>query len=739
MKWKLLFVVVIICIFNISSPVEAQQSVARQWNEVLLDAIRADFARPTIHARNLFHTSIAMYDAWAAYDDVAATYLLGKTVNGFSCPFGGVDKPANVKAAREEAISYAVYRLLTHRFSPSPGAIKSQARFDSLFVVLGYDAAFISQDYSTGSPASLGNYIAQRLIDFGLQDGSNEQNSYKNRYYKPFNPPLIPTLPGNPTIVDPNRWQPLLLNVFIDQGGHVISGDSVEFLSPEWGEVSAFALSKSDLTIYDREGYNYWVYHDQGGPPLIDTMNVGGLSEEYKWGYALVAIWASHLDPTDGVVWDISPAAMGNIQQLPQTIEQYRDFYNLLDGGDPGRGHSMNPYTGLSYEPQMVPRGDYTRALAEFWADGPKSETPPGHWFAIFNYVCDHPSFEKRFRGHGPILDELEWYVKAYFALGGAVHDAAVAAWGIKGWYDSIRPISAIRAMADRGQSSDPGLPRYHPAGIPLIKGFIEMVQKGDSIAGFFEENIGKIKLYTWRGHTYISDPKTDVAGVGWILAENWWPYQRPTFVTPPFAGYVSGHSTFSRAAAAVLTLLTGDEYFPGGMGEFHCKKNEFLIHEDGPSVDLTLQWATYRDASDQCSLSRIWGGIHPPGDDMPGRLIGEKVGINAFHHAERYFSGQITGVKQTPSSETAPVAKIYPNPINRGGLLNLELNLPPSDVVVKLYNILGQVVHTQTVNRITQNQQAITMKTNEMVSGVYLLRITGNNWQSTHRVVIIK
>ena len=43
-------------------------SVARLWNEVLLDAIRNDFARPTVHARNIFHISAAMYDAWAVFD-----------------------------------------------------------------------------------------------------------------------------------------------------------------------------------------------------------------------------------------------------------------------------------------------------------------------------------------------------------------------------------------------------------------------------------------------------------------------------------------------------------------------------------------------------------------------------------------------------------------------------------------------------------------------------------------------
>ena len=151
---------------------------------------------------------------------------------------------------------------------------------------------------------------------------------------------------------------------------------------------------------------------------------------------------------------------------------------------------------------------------------------------------------------------------------------------------------------------------------------------------------MGKIKFRAWRGPDFITDPETDIAGVDWILAENWWPYQRPSFVTPPFAGYVSGHSTYSRAAAEILTALTGDPYFPGGMSGFTITANEFLVFEDGPSVDMALEWATYRDASDQCSLSRIWGGIHPPADDIPGRLIGIEIGGDAFDHAATYFDG---------------------------------------------------------------------------------------------------
>ncbi|MCB9350881.1 MAG: hypothetical protein H6573_25745 [Lewinellaceae bacterium] len=623
------------------SPAFGQHSVARQWNEVLLDAIRKDFARPTVHARNLFHTSIAMYDAWAVYDEEAETYFLGKTVGGFTCPFENIPPPDDIQAAREEAISYAAYRLLHHRFLNSPGAATTLAEFDDLFIQLGYDPLFTSTNYTSGSPAALGNYIAENLINFGFQDGANEQNSYANQYYISANPPLAPVAPGNPNLLNPNRWQPLTLDVFIDQSGNVIPLSTPEFLSPEWGKVTPFALQPEELTINTRGGNQYWVYHDPGQPPHIDEIDGGGASDAYKWNFLLVSIWSSHLDPTDGVMWDISPGAIGNIQQeFPQNFEEMQSFYDLLEGGDPSTGHPVNPYTGQPYEPQIVPRGDYARVLAEFWADGPDSETPPGHWFTLLNYVNDHPAVVKRYHGQGPILDDLEWDVKAYLTMGGAVHDAAVAAWGIKGWYDYIRPISAIRFMADLGQSSDSNLPNYHPAGIPLVPGYVELVTANDPLIlrGFNNEHVNKVKLYAWRGPDYINDPATDDAGVGWIRAENWWPYQRPSFVTPPFAGYVSGHSTYSRAGAEVMTLLTGDAFFPGGMGEFHAPKNEFLVFEEGPSVDLTLQWATYRDASDQCSLSRIWGGIHPPADDIPGRIIGEKIGVEAFHYAERYF-----------------------------------------------------------------------------------------------------
>lgn len=474
------------------------------------------------------------------------------------------------------------------------------------------------------------------MIQYGLQDGSNEENEYGNNYYQPINPPLVMAYPGNPDMIDPNRWQPLTLDVFIDQAGNEIPFNTPDFLSPEWGEVNNFAIPESVKTVKERNGQTYTFYHDPGPPPLLDFSSTEA-SQGYRMGFMMVQHWSSHLDPSDGVMIDISPASLGNGGDLPE-VEDYYDYYDYFNGGDPSMGHELNPVTGEPYEPQMVPRGDYARVLAEFWADGPNSETPPGHWFTILNYINSHPMLEKRYEGVGELIGDLEWDIKSYFLMGAAMHDSAVSTWSIKGYYDYLRPVSAIRYMTQRGQSSDPDAMSYDPAGVELIPGSVELIEVGDPLAGAQGEHVGKIKIKAWRGPDFIQDPEVDVAGVDWIRAEDWWPYQRPSFVSPPFAGYVSGHSTFSRAAAEILTMLTGSAYFPGGMGTFDITANEFLVFEDGPSQDLTLQWATYRDASDQTSLSRIWGGIHPPADDIPGRKIGIKVANDVYAKAESLF-----------------------------------------------------------------------------------------------------
>jgi hypothetical protein len=155
---------------------------------------------------------------------------------------------------------------------------------------------------------------------------------------------------------------------------------------------------------------------------------------------------------------------------------------------------------------------------------------------------------------------------------------------------------------------------------------------------------VGSVVILAWPGAP--ANPKVDHSGAQWILPAAWIPYQKRTFVTPSFPGYISGHSTFSRAAAEVLASATGSTFFPGGLGTFTANAGTFLTFEQGPSETVQLQWGTYYDAADQAGLSRIWGGIHPPADDFPGRRTGSQVGKSVWALATRYFDGTIA---QTP------------------------------------------------------------------------------------------
>lgn len=664
------------------------QSIAKEWNEELLHAIRNSRARPTVHARNLYHWSIAIHDCKAAYEPGEPTFFLGKTLEGYESVFKGVPEPADKKVALEKAISFASYRLMKHRYKYSPKYNRILADLKDFMRTKGYDFTDTSTQYVNGNPAHLGNYVAKEIIDYGMQDGANEANNYSNQKYTPLNDTLNLSSRGTPGLRKPNHWQPLQITTRRDQAGNPIKSTQTA-LSPEWGEVDPFALADSNRTkkIRQNTGEKYYTYLDPGPPPYIDTSEPGCLDSEYKWGFCMVSIWQSHLDPADTTTWDVSPGNIGNLKdsESPQSFKNYDSFYNFKEGGGPGfgRGYDTNPVTGKPYPEQEVKRADYARILAEYWADGVASETPPGHWFAIYNKIENDSLFTKQWAGQGDTLSDLKYDIRAYFTLGGAMHDAAVAAWSVKGWYDFVRPVSAIRWMASEGQCTDPNKKNFDSAGIPLIPGYIELVEKGDPLAGTNNQNVGEIKMYTWRGHDYINDPETDTAGVGWILAGNWWPYQKPSFVTPPFPGYVSGHSTFSRAASRVMTKITGSPYFPGGKSNFHMEKNEFLEHENGPTEDVYLQYATYKGASDYTSLSRIWGGIHPPADDLNGREMGLKTGNYAFDKADKLFKAKPPHVTKVVKSDsvinkkdwdsTLSLTIHFSKPMSRSGLVNVD------------------------------------------------------------------
>jgi hypothetical protein len=578
------------------------KSVARRWDEQILASIRRDLPRPPVHARNLFHLSAAMWDAWAVYDDTAKGVFVREKMLA-----------TNAESARSEAISYAALRVLEQRYRPAIGGAISLACYAALMTELGFDPSDM-RDIGD-DPRAIGNRIGKAIVAQTLNDGANESANYADQ--RPdSNPnlklPLVIDEPGVPVGTDPNLWQPLNLAVAATQNGIVLASGVQKYIGSAAGMAKPFAMTR----MGDRD-----LWHDPGPAPVA-------ASDSMRAWVTEVIRRSSELGVEDEAVIDVSPGALGA---------------NTLGSND-GVGYRENPVTRASYTPVRVRRADFGRVLAEFWSDGPKSETPPGHWNVIANMVSDSESkgFERKLGGVGQPLAPLAWDVRVYLALNGAVHDAAIAAWDVKRRTVAARPLTLIRAMAQKGQSSDPAAAGYDPGGLPLAPGLIEVITKTSATKGQRHAHLapfeGSIAIRAWLGEP--GSRATQESGVGWIRAVDWLPYQRRTFVTPAFPGFISGHSSFSRAAAEVLAGITGSAWFPGGYAEVAIPAQTFLSFERGPSVAFALGWASYFDAADQAGQSRIWGGIHIAPDDFIGRKIGNVVGIEALRLAQRHFDG---------------------------------------------------------------------------------------------------
>jgi hypothetical protein len=218
---------------------------------------------------------------------------------------------------------------------------------------------------------------------------------------------------------------------------------------------------------------------------------------------------------------------------------------------------------------------DRSKSIAEYWADGPSTELPPGHWCLLAQYISgrDHHSVDQD--------------AKMFLALTGALLDASIAAWDAKRAYDSVRPITTIREL-------------YR----------------------------GRIVL-AWGGPGM---------GTRRIRGEDWLPYQPSAVVTPPFAEYVSGHSTFSAAAAEVLASFTGSQRF--GLSVTIPAGSSKIEPGVTPARSVTLTFPTFAAAADQAGRSRRYGGIHFRAGDLDGRELGHRVGANAWTKARSYFDG---------------------------------------------------------------------------------------------------
>lgn len=214
------------------------------------------------------------------------------------------------------------------------------------------------------------------------------------------------------------------------------------------------------------------------------------------------------------------------------------------------------------------------KVIAEYWADGPSSELPPGHWELFASFVSQ--------RDHHALHDD----VKMFFALANAIHDAAIATWEAKRYFDYMRPVTAIRHLF-----------------------------RGKHVQG-------------WTG--------TQVKA---ILGESWRPYQVSTFPTPPFSEFTSGHSGFSMAAAEVLKRFTGSDVFGATYKQAVPLRVEPTLTD---AVGTILSWGTFTEAALEAGESRLYGGIHFYEGNVAGLALGRKVGTEAFDLAQRYWEGRI-------------------------------------------------------------------------------------------------
>lgn len=221
---------------------------------------------------------------------------------------------------------------------------------------------------------------------------------------------------------------------------------------------------------------------------------------------------------------------------------------------------------------------DRQKMISEYWSDGPYTEQPPGHWSLFAQFVSA--------RDHHSLDDD----VKMFFALTNSMLDASIAAWDAKRTYDSVRPVTAI-----------------------------SLLFKGKTIRAWGGPGKGTVEMD----------------------GSQWLPYQEATFPTPPFPDYVSGHSTYSAAAARILALATGSDHFgysvtlPAGSSKI----------EPGltPAHAVILKWETFTEAADEAGISRRYGGIHFARADLAGRKLGLLVANRAWIKAQSYFDGTDT------------------------------------------------------------------------------------------------
>ncbi len=561
----------------------ASASVVSEWNAAALQEVRKSTALrngPPIVARALAIVHTCIYDAWAAYDAVAIGTRLGDSLR---------QPPAERTAANtEKAISFAAYRCLRNLYPDAASA----ARLDAVLrndpvdphgapctpigpgcerprSGIGYTPDLLTMTPS--SPVGVGNTAAQAVIDFRANDGANQYGD------------------DSCTPLDPAASSKVCPSVPIEIFTPVVC------TGPAPGQLVDAPLEVTPLPCVHPSGSGKRPYADYNAPaagytsyvprnPLMGFCNP--IEPVCPRPDAYIPAGAPYPNIIDVDHWQPLIFSSGSKQtfigpyftRVTPFALRSSDQFDHLRHLEPNILRSPGAYKRAADEVLAASAGldDDQKLVVEYWADGPESELPPGHWGLFAQFVS---------RRDGNSAGED---AKMFFAMHNASMDAGIVAWHLKRKFDGVRPITAIRHLYE-GK---------------------------------------KVAAYGGPGR-----PVEEIDG------EKWMPYNPGTNLTPPFPGYISGHSAFSAASAEVLKRFTGNDHF--GFTTLIPAFTFNRVETPGiPVVDSIIEYGTFSDAANAAALSRLLGGIHFSEDNVTGLKLGRLIGREAWEKATHYFNG---------------------------------------------------------------------------------------------------
>jgi Na+-translocating ferredoxin:NAD+ oxidoreductase RnfD subunit len=204
------------------------RSVARIWNDAAVRVLRLGGAPEPVQARDLYDLSVAIRRAYLEADVAVPLHHFG---------------------ARDEAVSYAAYRLLLWQAA-------SNANLAETFGVLERQLRALC--YSPAYTGGLGNRIAAQAIASSRTDGANQSLHFADPTFSPRNQPLIVAQPGS-TVHDATFWQPLALAQVSPRGSGTVPAKVQSFTGAQWGGVRTFAgkVAATPPALGDPSGKRY--------------------------------------------------------------------------------------------------------------------------------------------------------------------------------------------------------------------------------------------------------------------------------------------------------------------------------------------------------------------------------------------------------------------------------------------------------------------------------------------------